>query len=71
MKTLACSEGSHEEVNNGTTVPLKKGLFRAFSCHPFHRWFLTSGNLHKYQLPFILGIIFGETTDIKIIDFYF
>ena len=35
MKTLVCGEGSQEEVNNGTTVPLKKGPFRAFSSHPF------------------------------------
>jgi hypothetical protein len=41
MKTLACGEGSHEEVNNGTAVPLKKSPFRAFSSHPFHGWLLT------------------------------
>jgi hypothetical protein len=47
MKTLACDEGSHEEVNNGTTVPLKKSPFRAFSSHPFHGWLLTSGLLNE------------------------
>jgi hypothetical protein len=29
MKSLACGEGSHEEVNNGTTVPLISGPFQA------------------------------------------
>jgi len=47
MKTLACAEGFHEEVNNGMTVPLKKGPFRAFSSHPFHGWLLTL-DTHKY-----------------------
>jgi hypothetical protein len=46
MKTLACGDGSHEEVNNGTTVPLKKGPFRVFSSHPFHGWLLTF-NIYK------------------------
>jgi len=41
MKTLACGEGSQEEGNNGTTVPLKKAPFRAFSSHPFNGWLLT------------------------------
>jgi hypothetical protein len=41
MKTLACGEGSHEEVNNGTALPLKKAPYRAFSRHPFHGWLLT------------------------------
>ena len=46
MKTLACGDGSQEEVNNGTTVPLKKGPFRVFSSHPFHGWLLTF-NIYK------------------------
>jgi hypothetical protein len=41
MESLACGEGFHEEVNNGTAVPLKKAPYRAFSSHPFHGWLLT------------------------------
>jgi hypothetical protein len=36
------ARGSHEEVNNGTAVPLEKAPYRAFSSHPFHGWLLTS-----------------------------
>ena len=42
MGSLACGEGSHEEVNNGTAVPLEKAPIRAFSSHPFHGLLLTS-----------------------------
>ena len=28
-------------INSGTTMPLKKAPFRAFSSHPFHGWLLT------------------------------
>ena len=48
MKTLACADGFHEEVNNGMTVPLEKGPFRAFSSHPFHGWLLTWNSLNLF-----------------------
>jgi len=35
MKTLACGEGFHEEVNNGTAVPLKRPLTGPFQATRF------------------------------------
>jgi hypothetical protein len=62
MESLATGEGFHEEVNNGTAVPLKKVPYRAFSSHPFHGWLLTSHKSRQNKLEYLRYLLYANSS---------